>query len=47
MTASADLHPLRWLGAVRDVADGIRYLERATFVTGELLHLDGGQSAGH
>jgi len=23
-----------------------QYLERATFVTGEVLHVDGGQSAG-
>jgi hypothetical protein len=25
----------------------VRYLETATFVTGEILHVDGGQSAGH
>jgi NAD(P)-dependent dehydrogenase (short-subunit alcohol dehydrogenase family) len=43
----ADLHPLGRLGEVSDVADGILYLERATFVTGEILHIDGGQSAGH
>ena len=43
----ADVHPLRRLGNVSDVADGIRYLERAKFVTGEVLHIDGGQSAGH
>ena len=27
--------------------DGILYLEQATFVTGEILHIDGGQAAGH
>jgi hypothetical protein len=27
--------------------DGIFYLERATFVTAETLHIDGGQAAGH
>ncbi len=43
----AELHPLQRLGNVGDVTDGIRYLERATFVTGEILHIDGGQSAGH
>jgi NAD(P)-dependent dehydrogenase (short-subunit alcohol dehydrogenase family) len=43
----ADLHPLGRVGDVGDVADGILYLERATFVTGEILHIDGGQSAGH
>ncbi len=43
----AALHPLGQLGEVSDVVDGILYLERATFVTGEILHIDGGQSAGH
>ena len=42
----ASLHPLGRLGEVSDVVDGILYLERATFVTGEVLHIDGGQSAG-
>jgi NAD(P)-dependent dehydrogenase (short-subunit alcohol dehydrogenase family) len=42
----ASLHPLGRLGEVSDVVDGILYLERATFVTGELLHIDGGQAAG-
>jgi NAD(P)-dependent dehydrogenase (short-subunit alcohol dehydrogenase family) len=40
------LHPLGRVGEVSDVVDGILYLERATFVTGEILHIDGGQSAG-
>ena len=43
----AELHPLGRLGEVSDVVDAILYLERATFVTGEILHIDGGQSAGH
>ncbi|MGO9759907.1 MAG: SDR family NAD(P)-dependent oxidoreductase [Solirubrobacteraceae bacterium] len=43
----AELHPLGRLGEVSDVVDGILYLEQATFVTGEILHIDGGQSAGH
>jgi NAD(P)-dependent dehydrogenase (short-subunit alcohol dehydrogenase family) len=42
----AELHPLARLGEVSDVVDGILYLERATFVTGEILHIDGGQAAG-
>jgi NAD(P)-dependent dehydrogenase (short-subunit alcohol dehydrogenase family) len=29
------------------IVDGILYLEAAKFVTGEILHVDGGQSAGH
>jgi NAD(P)-dependent dehydrogenase (short-subunit alcohol dehydrogenase family) len=43
----ASLHPLGRLGQVSDIVDGILYLERATFVTGETLHIDGGQAAGH
>ncbi len=35
------------LGEIADVADGVLYLERARFVTGEILHIDGGQTAGH
>ncbi len=41
------LHPLGRVGEVADVVEGILYLERAAFVTGETLHIDGGQSAGH
>jgi len=43
----AALHPLGRVGEIDDVVDGILYLERATFVTGETLHIDGGQAAGH
>jgi NAD(P)-dependent dehydrogenase (short-subunit alcohol dehydrogenase family) len=35
------------LGEIGDVVGGILYLEQATFVTGEILHIDGGQAAGH
>ena len=42
----AALHPLGRIGEIGDVADGILYLERATFVTGETVHIDGGQAAG-
>jgi NAD(P)-dependent dehydrogenase (short-subunit alcohol dehydrogenase family) len=42
-----NLHPLGRVGEVGDIVDGILYLERATFVTGETLHIDGGQAAGH
>jgi NAD(P)-dependent dehydrogenase (short-subunit alcohol dehydrogenase family) len=38
--------PVGRLGEISDVVDGILYLERATFVTGETLHIDGGQAAG-
>jgi len=40
------LRPLGRIGEVTDVVDAILYLERATFVTGETLHVDGGQAAG-
>jgi NAD(P)-dependent dehydrogenase (short-subunit alcohol dehydrogenase family) len=45
--ALARLHPLGRLGEVDDVVDAVIYLEKAPFVTGEILHVDGGQSAGH
>jgi NAD(P)-dependent dehydrogenase (short-subunit alcohol dehydrogenase family) len=40
------LHPIGRIGEISDVLEGVLYLERATFVTGEVLHIDGGQSAG-
>jgi NAD(P)-dependent dehydrogenase (short-subunit alcohol dehydrogenase family) len=43
----AGLHPVKRLGEIRDVVDAVLYLESAGFVTGEILHVDGGQSAGH
>lgn len=45
--ALATLHPMRRVGEVSDVVDAVLYLENAPFVTGEILHVDGGQSAGH
>jgi NAD(P)-dependent dehydrogenase (short-subunit alcohol dehydrogenase family) len=41
------LHPVGRMGEVSDVVDAVIYLETAPFVTGEILHVDGGQSAGH
>jgi NAD(P)-dependent dehydrogenase (short-subunit alcohol dehydrogenase family) len=41
------LHPVGHMGEVSDIADAVIYLENAPFVTGEILHVDGGQSAGH
>jgi NAD(P)-dependent dehydrogenase (short-subunit alcohol dehydrogenase family) len=43
----AKLHPVGRLGEIDDVVDAVLYLENAPFVTGEILHVDGGQSAGH
>ena len=41
------LPPLGRVGQVSDVVDGILYLESAPYVTGEVLHIDGGRIAGH
>ena len=43
----AGLHPVGRMGEIGDIVDAIVYLETAPFVTGEILHVDGGQSAGH
>jgi NAD(P)-dependent dehydrogenase (short-subunit alcohol dehydrogenase family) len=42
----AGLHPMGRVGQISDVVEGILYFERASFVTGVVLHIDGGQSAG-
>ena len=41
------LHPVGHMGEMSDIVDAVLYLEGAAFVTGEILHVDGGQSAGH
>src|SRR6266436_2397865 len=41
----AKLHPVGRMGEISDIVDAILYLESASFVTGEILHVDGGQSA--
>ena len=45
--ALSALHPVGHMGEMSDIVDAILYLEQAGFVTGEILHVDGGQSAGH
>jgi NAD(P)-dependent dehydrogenase (short-subunit alcohol dehydrogenase family) len=45
--ALAGLHPVNRMGEISDIVQAILYLESAGFVTGEILHVDGGQSAGH
>jgi NAD(P)-dependent dehydrogenase (short-subunit alcohol dehydrogenase family) len=42
----AELHPFGRTGEISDIVGAIRYLESASFVTGETIHVDGGQSAG-
>jgi NAD(P)-dependent dehydrogenase (short-subunit alcohol dehydrogenase family) len=41
------LHPVGHMGETADIVEAVIYLETASFVTGEILHVDGGQSAGH
>ncbi|WP_322039248.1 SDR family NAD(P)-dependent oxidoreductase [Burkholderia diffusa] len=43
----ASLHPVGRMGEMSDIVGAILYLDSAPFVTGEILHVDGGQSAGH
>ena len=43
----AGLHPVGRMGEMSDIVDAVLYLESAGFVTGETLHVDGGQAAGH
>jgi NAD(P)-dependent dehydrogenase (short-subunit alcohol dehydrogenase family) len=47
LAALAALHPTGRVGEVHEIAEAILYLDGAGFVTGEILHVDGGQAAGH
>jgi NAD(P)-dependent dehydrogenase (short-subunit alcohol dehydrogenase family) len=40
------LPPLGRIGQVSDVVDAILFLESASYITGEVVHVDGGQVAG-
>jgi NAD(P)-dependent dehydrogenase (short-subunit alcohol dehydrogenase family) len=42
----ASLQPMGRMGETQEVVDAVMYLERAAFVTGEIMHVDGGASAG-
>ncbi len=42
----AGMHPVGRMGEAADVVGAVMFLETAGFVTGEILHVDGGQSAG-
>ncbi|KNE27890.1 hypothetical protein AFM18_10260 [Achromobacter spanius] len=44
--AWAGLHPMKRLGDIADIAQAVMYRGDAGFVTGEILHVDGGQVAG-
>ena len=40
------LPPLARAGQVSDVVDAILFLESSPYITGDILHVDGGQTAG-
>lgn len=42
----AGLHPIGRMGDADEIARGVLYLEESPFVTGEILHIDGGASIG-
>jgi NAD(P)-dependent dehydrogenase (short-subunit alcohol dehydrogenase family) len=44
---SAGLVPVGRVGQVSDVVQGVLFLEDSPYITGEILHIDGGQVAGH
>ena len=39
--------PIGRMGEASEIADAILFLDSAPFITGEILHVDGGLSAGH
>lgn len=42
----AELQPMGRMGEAHEIAEAALYLENASFVTGEILHVDGGATAG-
>ena len=40
------LQPMGRMGETQEILDAVLFLEKAAFVTGEILHVDGGASAG-
>ncbi|WP_064710096.1 SDR family NAD(P)-dependent oxidoreductase [Rhizobium bangladeshense] len=44
--ALAAFQPIGRMGETSDIANAILFLDSAPFITGEILHVDGGQSAG-
>lgn len=41
-----NLHPTHRLGTVAEIVDALLFLEQASFVSGEVVHVDGGAHAG-
>ncbi len=44
--ALAKFHPLARMGEISDIVDAVLYLQKATFVTGENIRVDGGSARG-
>jgi NAD(P)-dependent dehydrogenase (short-subunit alcohol dehydrogenase family) len=42
----ATMHPIGRIGEIWDIVDAVLYLDNASFVPGEILHVDGGANAG-
>jgi NAD(P)-dependent dehydrogenase (short-subunit alcohol dehydrogenase family) len=45
--AVAGFQPIGRVGQISDITKGVLFLESSPYVTGEILHIDGGQIAGH
>jgi NAD(P)-dependent dehydrogenase (short-subunit alcohol dehydrogenase family) len=45
--ALGPLQPIGRVGQVDDIVAGVMFLESSTFITGEIIHIDGGRIAGH
>jgi 3-oxoacyl-[acyl-carrier protein] reductase len=45
LKAAEERHPLKKIGATTDIVDAVHYLLNANWVTGQILHVDGGMSS--
>ena len=45
LKASEDRHPLKKIGATSDISNAVEFLLNANWMTGQIIHLDGGMSA--
>jgi len=46
-TPGVRIPPIGHVGQVSDIVDAVLFLETSPFITGEIVHVDGGQIAGH
>ena len=44
--ALKNAHPIARLGEVKEIVDAVLFLTDSTFITGEIVHVDGGVHAG-